>query len=597
MGNRVLPKAQIWSVSPDMLAAAVVGPGGGAPPETETRPYTEAVILEYGRPTLLIRNNKFELPESPELRRRLAPAGHRLEARLPSVGRIEFDFHPRLRWGGTGWMIAEKTIVTNRHVAEEFCARKGKTLAFMENFLGRQIVPRIDFREEYHEKSVESDSFEVAIEEILFLQDSDPQLPDLAFLRLKSVDGLPDPIPVSDRLSEDGDIAVVGYPARDVRGVESTEAARRIFGDIYDVKRLSPGKVLRAEKKDWFFTHDATTLGGNSGSVVLDLDTGNAIGLHFLGQLHEANYAVKGSALLDHLSRKKLKSTVAAPPSKLRPLPAIPDVVFVESTPEQYEDREGYGAKFLGDNVQVPLPTPTAALKKDLLMVGDTKSVELKYTHFSVVMSESRRMCVYSAVNIDGKLYKKAKRPGWRLDPRIPKEAQIKNECYGNSPKFARGHMTRREDPIWGDTLEEAGLGNSDSMHVTNAVPQMQPFNAVVWLGLESYALENARDDKMRISVFTGPFFTAKDPVRYDVQIPLSFWKVIAFIHDDTDKLCATGYTISQEDYLVREEFVFGGYETFQVPISWIEKNSRLRFGKLASVDPYEGELEGPHSL
>jgi endonuclease G, mitochondrial len=61
-------------------------------------------------------------------------------------------------------------------------------------------------------------------------------------------------------------------------------------------------------------------------------------------------------------------------------------------------------------------------------------------------------------------------------------------ESYGNAPKFSRGHMTRREDPIWGITLE---LGNSDSMHVTNTVPQIQSFNAGIWLDLEDYALLN----------------------------------------------------------------------------------------------------------
>jgi endonuclease G len=60
----------------------------------------------------------------------------------------------------------------------------------------------------------------------------------------------------------------------------------------------------------------------------------------------------------------------------------------------------------------------------------------------------------------------------------------------------------------------------------------MQPFNAPVWLELEDYALENARQDSMRISVITGPIFAADDPVRDGVKIPLEFYKVIAFIHD-----------------------------------------------------------------
>jgi endonuclease G len=148
--------------------------------------------------------------------------------------------------------------------------------------------------------------------------------------------------------------------------------------------------------------------------------------------------------------------------------------------------------------------------------------------------------------------------------------------------------MTRREDPIWG-TPDEAERGNVDSMHVTNTVPQMQPFNAGIWLALESYALEHARSDRMRISVFTGPFLSADDPIREGVRIPRSFWKVIAFIHDRTGRLCATGYTMSQDAFLREEEFVFGRHETAQTRIADIERRARLSFGRLTALDPLTG--------
>ena len=116
-------------------------------------------------------------------------------------------------------------------------------------------------------------------------------------------------------------------------------------------------------------------------------------------------------------------------------------------------------------------------------------------------------------------------------------------------------------------------------MHVTNTVPQMQPFNGGIWLALESYALEHARSDHMRISVMTGPFLMPDDPVRDGVLIPRSFWKVIAFIHDETRELCATGYTMSQEDFLRDEEFVFGKHKTSQARIATIEQRAGLSFG------------------
>jgi len=151
--------------------------------------------------------------------------------------------------------------------------------------------------------------------------------------------------------------------------------------------------------------------------------------------------------------------------------------------------------------------------------------------------------------------------------------------------------MTRREDPGWGDA-KTAKRGNEDSMHVTNTTPQMQAFNAPIWLALEDYALQHAREDEMKISVFTGPYFATNDPVMYGIRIPRAFWKVIAFIHDDTGELCATGYQMTQQQSLPDEEFVFGTFTSpqlhvaTQVPIASIETLSGLSFGDLASVDP-----------
>jgi len=130
--------------------------------------------------------------------------------------------------------------------------------------------------------------------------------------------------------------------------------------------------------------------------------------------------------------------------------------------------------------------------------------------------------------------------------------------------------------------------------------PQMQAFNAPIWLALEDYALQHAREDEMKISVFTGPYFDKQDPEMYGVRIPLAFWKVIAFIHDDTGKLCATGYEMNQESTLEpEEEFVFGQFVSpqlrvaTQVSIRSIEARSGISFGRLASVDPLAGGEEG----
>jgi V8-like Glu-specific endopeptidase len=53
--------------------------------------------------------------------------------------------------------------------------------------------------------------------------------------------------------------------------------------------------------------HDSSTLGGNSGSCVVDLETHQVIGLHFRGKYLESNTAVVLSKLINDPLVKKAK--------------------------------------------------------------------------------------------------------------------------------------------------------------------------------------------------------------------------------------------------------------------------------------------------
>jgi len=84
------------------------------------------------------------------------------------------------------------------------------------------------------------------------------------------------------------------------------------------------------------------------------------------------------------------------------------------------------------------------------------------------------------------------------------------------------------------------------------------------------------------------------------VRIPVAFWKVIAFIHDDTAELCATSYEMNQQHTLQpAEEYVFGAFTSpqlqvaTQVPIATIEARAGVSFGRLASLDPLAAFEEG----
>jgi endonuclease G len=604
----------------------------------------ETIVLTQGRPVLDVRSGEAVIDldgvDSEIWKARLGNASALLGPNVPAVGRIELHNHPRgVQWIGTGWLIRDDVIVTNRHVAELFGMRGGDGFVFRPGFDESPMRARVDFVEEFGSTR----EHEFPLLPILHIEA--PSGPDLAFLRVGPVEGQVMPRPVACATTaarQDDDVAVIGYPGRDPYFPDQA-LMDRIFRSRYDKKRLAPGRVIGVSATRVF--HDCSTLGGTSGGEVVSLATGKAVALHFAGTLFERNHAVPIDVVqqrLDDVLSGRIRRSIsnasdveepaspqAAPatcgrvaevtiPVRVRveigdacastrpvdrsptPSPASSSAAdadddFIEVTearPEAYLDREGYRADFLGERFEVPLPALTANGEDALAFEFDGRARGvLDYHHFSVVMSKSRRVCRFSACNIDGKTLKPTVRPGWQLDPRIPKSAQVIKECYGSPPKFSRGHMTRRQDPAWG-TRNGADRGNRDSMHVTNAVPQMQPFNAGVWLDLEDYALQNAREDDMRISVFTGPFLSRNDPVRYGVKIPTAFWKVIAFIHDETGALCATGYTMSQRSFIGDEEFVFGQHENDQRPIAEIERRAGLSFGPLAALDPLRDQPE-----
>ncbi len=609
----------------------------------EDRVALESIVLRRTRPVLAIRDHvtrlEFVDPADSEIwKARLEAARPFLDKAVRAVGRINLS-GADLDWVGTGWLIADNTLVTNRHVANLFVARDGRGFTFNMGRNGR-VGADIDFLQEID--SLDALTFRL----VRPLHVEDASGPDIAFFEVEVMSGdirLAAPIALAAKPRLSNNVATIGYPAYDSRILEP-ELMEEIYGKVYNKKRLAPGGVTKVE--DVRLLHNCTTLGGNSGSAIVDLDTGEALGLHFSGRFLDTNYAVRADVVkrvLDDVRAGRRTSgfaprpegavrpgvttapvkltvprnagsvsmtvpltitvslggpTAVAPARPRTPLPASRDDGAIdgeEAVAADYRDREGYDPAFLGGGalaVALPAVERHANDVLDFEFEGRTET-ELRYDHYSVVMSRRRRMCFFSAVNIDGALSKKSRRVGWKWDPRIPKARQIMNECYGNPPKFSRGHMTRREDPGWGETAAAAKRGNEDSMHVTNATPQMQAFNAPIWLELEDYALDHTKEDRMRVSVFTGPYFTDDDPTMHGVRIPRAFWKIIAFIHDETGALCATGYEMDQSESLPdEEEFVFGALTSshlnvaMQVPIRSIEAKSGLRFGRLAEVDP-----------
>jgi endonuclease G, mitochondrial len=251
------------------------------------------------------------------------------------------------------------------------------------------------------------------------------------------------------------------------------------------------------------------------------------------------------------------------------------------SDADSFADRNGYDPNFLS-GLNVPLPLPLNGSDMRQLRRGGS-GVELKYQNFSIIMSASRRMAMFTACNIDGGKPRTAQRvKDWSFDGRLDKEDQLGDIIYDNNI-LDRGHMVRRQDPIWGDKSEAA---NRDTFHFTNSCPQITGVNQGVWLELENYILDHAKADRMLVNVYTGPFFKDDDMEYKGARIPASFWKVVVIIKED-GMPSATAYKVSQERELSDLEFVFSGFKTFQISIQQVIDESGLDFNALLPFDGF----------
>ena len=253
-----------------------------------------------------------------------------------------------------------------------------------------------------------------------------------------------------------------------------------IYGKTYNKKRLAPGGVTRVEQTR--ILHNCTTLGGNSGSVVLDLDSGKALGLHFSGSFLATNYAVRADVVKQLLAERSRRAdarreararkpapthpaTRAAPSSRFGSTAGgtasvtIPLTVTVSlgsassgraaapiasrtAAIASVDDQRRHCRRGRGGRRRLPRPrrlpaglprqesSRSSCRRSSAMRTTSSNSrstadptTELRYEHYSVVMSRSRRMCFFSAVNIDGNLSKKSARVAMEMGPAHPESA------------------------------------------------------------------------------------------------------------------------------------------------------------------------------
>ncbi len=410
----------------------------------------EAIILPDRRPVVLIQEGVYgELGDpwtalnAPAIRSRLTPI-------IRSIGRIELPGFPAIPYGGTGFVVGDDLMMTNRHVARLFADGLGLTIRY------RQGDAAVDFLREAGLAEPEPDTLlkVVAVEMV-------HPFWDMAILRVEGLEGRHPPLRLSVTPPEelDGDdVVVVGYPARDDRN--DLQVQDEVFNRTYNVKRLQPGMareraLIRSfENRVNALTHDSSTLGGNSGSAVIDVKTGKVVGLHFAGVYLKANYAVPIHELARdrRVTRLGLNFDASVPatsewdaawratgaeeagpapaPAEIRStswtIPIRVDISLGVPRPDgqpsaapaapaaaveamkvpvifgHLENRAGYQPGFLGltGGAKVLLPELTPEGEEAVATLEDG-SHELQYHKFSIVMHRERRLALFTAANVD----------------------------------------------------------------------------------------------------------------------------------------------------------------------------------------------------
>jgi phospholipase C len=467
----------------------------------------------------------------------------RLGALFPCIGRVELPNSPLVPYAGTAFIVGNGRLMTNRHVAQLFAQGLGTKISY------RSGGSAIDFKRQ--KDTPDSDSHPLVVKNVEMIH---PYW-DMAIL---NVDGLPpgQMLSLSVKTPEElvgSEVIVVGYPARDSRN--DFKVQDEVFGGLYNVKRLQPGKVRPRAKIQSFetqvnaMTHDASTLGGNSGSAVIDVATGEVVSLHFGGIYLQGNYAVP----MYELPRD---SRVA---SKLN----------FDGRVAMTTDFDAAWRRAQSEEIPAPHPKPDRIQQAPgpvTQVVAASTTTATASTTFQIPLTVS--------VTVGNPV------PG--AQAKVPEsvepieEGVVVNQDYSTRPGYNPNFLDGLAVPL--PKISAAAFNRGKDR----------------WQGLEQFLLEqHAKKDHRRMIVITGPVFSDKDPVyrndkmNYSVRCPLEFRKVCVLIREDGSP-SATAFVLGQDDIQslpgFEEAFDVGAT---QITIAELEDKTGLSFGSLKRSDHF----------
>lgn len=431
------------------------------------RGHLEAIVEEEGRPVVFVIDDQFDTLASPWMQLNTDPVRSRINSVMPSVGRIEDISGGIPQHIGTGFIVGSNLMMTNRHVAEAFVRGTGRLRDQLSFIPG--IESAIDFRRE-NELDPNDLSTSLRITDVVMVH---PYW-DMALFRVDGLSAAHGALRLAVRAPEDlvgRNVVVIGYPGRGKdRSRKAIQLERKVYGTIFGVKRLAPGEIEIRERIESFdhvvpaMTHDSSTLAGNSGSAIVDVETGEVVGLHFAGITLKANYSVPLFELardprvvdagvnfvgnvpptdewdrawrgIESLSGGAVSAAVPAAPFVIGPgshqtatwtIPiqvsislgqpllgatAAPAAAPVRAAREatfqvpvihpNLEQRAGYDPNFLElDGGELVRMPELTDGGKETVARLAEDSFELKYHRFSVVMHKQRRLALFTASNV-----------------------------------------------------------------------------------------------------------------------------------------------------------------------------------------------------
>jgi S1-C subfamily serine protease len=241
------------------------------------------IVVRLLRPVVFSRNGALaDLPDQDghnlypqDLKDEWSGFRDRVKPLLPSIGRIETRAGRHI---GTGFLVADGVLATNRHVLD--------ALTYGAEVLapgGAQVV----FRWEIGSPNTRDDV--VPIQGVAAIHPKlDMVLLSVAKLGRPAVEIEPVAVSVATR------VATIGYPAEDP--VNNPLFLSGVFGGQFGVRRAALGEALDGTEAPSLY-HDCSTTQGNSGSPIFSLASGKVAGIHRAGYFMYRNEAVDAHEL------------------------------------------------------------------------------------------------------------------------------------------------------------------------------------------------------------------------------------------------------------------------------------------------------------